>query len=157
MRCNPRSCRSHFKTPRFVTEKLTAFEPNLHLLYAAFGDVFAPYELRYSFDMQEEFFCRNALTRLGAYDEDVDDEMYLLAIAEDGNAIAQLEMADMCSPSHSASSHLPRILLLTVAQLQLAGHDIRSCSLVQGCRRTRISQRTLHFRLSGVWNAEAFG
>ena len=135
VRCNPRSCRSHFKTPRFVTENLTAFD------YMAYFGAFssAPYELRYNFDMQEEFFCRNALTWLGAYDEDVDDEMYLLAIAEDGNAIAQLEMADMCSPSHSASSHLPRILLLTVAQLQLAGHDTRSCSLVQGCQRTTIS------------------
>ena len=98
-----------------------------------------PDEFQFNFDMQEEFFCRNALTRLGAYDKAVDDEVYLLAIAEDGNAIAQLEMADMCSPSHSASSHLPRIMLLTGAQLQLAGHDTRSCSMVQGFRRTGIS------------------
>ena len=60
-----------------------------------------------NFDYQEEFFCRNALKRLGAYNEDNDDEVYLLATAEDGNAIAQLEIADMCSPSHSASTHFP--------------------------------------------------
>jgi hypothetical protein len=59
------------------------------------------------FDLQEEFFCRNALKRLGAYNEDDDDEMYLLAMAEDGNAVAQLEIADMCSPLHSTSTHWP--------------------------------------------------
>jgi hypothetical protein len=68
--------------------------------------VYGPYEFGYNFDLQEEFVCRNALTRLGAYDA-ADDEMYLLALAEDGNAIAQLEMADMCSPSHALSSHSP--------------------------------------------------
>jgi hypothetical protein len=53
------------------------------------------YRLACDFDLQEEFLCRNALKRLGVYNEDEDDEMYLLAMAEDGNPIAQLEMADM--------------------------------------------------------------
>jgi hypothetical protein len=132
VRSDLRSCRSHFKTLRFIAEKLQELSS---------GGVFGPwdFERARNFDLQEEFFCRNALKRLGAYNEDDDDEVYLLASAEDGNAVAQLAMADMCGPLHSASTHLPRIMLLTFAQLQLAGHDTRSCSLVQGCRRTTIS------------------
>ena len=79
-------CCSRFKTPRFITEKLQSFHDD---------EYFGEYRLACDFDLQEEFLCRNALKRLGVYNEDEDDEMYLLAMAEDGNPIAQLEMADM--------------------------------------------------------------
>jgi hypothetical protein len=106
MRSNLRCCWSHFKTPHFITEKLQAVNYQ--------DGVYGPleWELADNFDLQEEWFCRNALKRLGAYNEDDDDEMYLLAMAEDGNAIAQLEMADMCSPLHSTSTHLPSHLVV---------------------------------------------
>jgi hypothetical protein len=61
-------------------------------------------------DLQEECFCRNALQRLGAYNDE-DDEVYLLQVAEAGNAVAQLAIADMCASPfdatrmHCSSSH----------------------------------------------------
>ena len=102
VRSNLRSCWSHCTTPRFITE--TFITEELDDPDGVFGGSQDDFRL---FDHQEEFFCRNALKRLGAYDEDNDDDVYLLATAEDGNAIAQLEIADMCSPSHSASTHFP--------------------------------------------------
>ncbi len=53
-------------------------------------------------DLQEEYFCRNALQRLGAYNDE-DDEVYLLHAAEAGNAVAQLAIADMCASPFDAT------------------------------------------------------